>query len=176
MHNNYSTCVFVLSSSAPVQVVTEAHFGVDGMDPLRVVTTRLSCTSHLKGLNDVAPINLGCTVKTSLPRHMPDAPFGRAPAEFADCLASIVKGEKLPTVLLGDLSFPEKAFGQRMCAVHGHKSRHKHSNANVCQKVICMLQTRRGSLLLKLTIQDFEMRLLMGRQCLHPTGYTSSSA
>jgi len=41
---------------------------------------------------------------------VPGAPFGRARREFADCLAEIVKGEKLPTVLMADLNFPEKAF------------------------------------------------------------------
>ena len=44
------------------------------------------------------------------PRHLPGAPFGRACKEFADCIAGIAKGEKLPTVLLADLNFPEKAF------------------------------------------------------------------
>eukprot|EP00435_Cladocopium_sp_Y103_P064114 s86_g25.t1 len=63
------------------KVVTEAHFKHDGMGLLRVVTT-----------------------------HLPGAPFGRARQEFADCMASIVKGEKLPTVLLADLNFPEKAI------------------------------------------------------------------
>jgi hypothetical protein len=43
------------------------------------------------------------------PRHVPGAPFGPARREFADCLANMVKGKQLPTVLLGDLNFPEKA-------------------------------------------------------------------
>lgn len=42
-------------------------------------------------------------------RHLPGAPFGPARRDFANCLASIVNGKVLPTVLLGDLNFPEKA-------------------------------------------------------------------
>ena len=46
---------------------------------------------------------------------MPGAPFGRARREFADRLAEIVNGKKLPTVLMADLNFPEKAFqGDKM--------------------------------------------------------------
>ena len=44
------------------------------------------------------------------PRHLPGAPFGPARSEFADRLTEIVKGETLPTVLLADLNFPEKAL------------------------------------------------------------------
>jgi len=58
----------------------------------------------------VKPLNVNCTLNTPPPRHLPGAPFGRARKEFADCIAGIVKGEKLPTVLLADLNFPEKAF------------------------------------------------------------------
>ena len=61
------------------QVVTEAHFQIDG-ETLRVVTA-----------------------------HVPGAPFGPARSEFVECLASL-KGT-VPTVLMADLNFPEKAKG-----------------------------------------------------------------
>ncbi|CAK9025248.1 Protein NLRC3 [Durusdinium trenchii] len=66
--------------SNPKKVVTEALFALDGTVTLRAVTT-----------------------------HVPGDPFGPARREFADCLVSIVYGEELPTVLLADLNFPEKA-------------------------------------------------------------------
>ncbi|CAL1151551.1 unnamed protein product, partial [Cladocopium goreaui] len=61
------------------KVVTEVHFQLE-TESLRVVTT-----------------------------HVPGAPFGCARREFADRLAEIVNGKKLPTVLMADLNFPEKA-------------------------------------------------------------------
>ena len=51
----------------------------------------------------------GSNVDPKCLRHVPGAPFGPARREFADCLAKMVKGKQLPTVLLGDLNFPEKA-------------------------------------------------------------------
>ena len=89
------------------QVVTEAHFQVDG-NPLRVVTTNFSCRWHV-------PISRLELSMAFLLRQLPGAPFGRARREFADCMASIVHRKKLPTVLLADLNFPEKALEGWMC-------------------------------------------------------------
>ena len=92
----------------PVQVVTEAHFQHAGMGLLRVVTTCFGCTSFQEGAWNRS---MWTAHSTPLRQGIYPAPLlGRARKEFADCIAGIVKGEKLPTVLLADLNFPEKAF------------------------------------------------------------------
>jgi hypothetical protein len=75
-----------------------------------VLSQRALAAPLSKRVCETAPLNVNCTLNTPPPRHLPGAPFGRARKEFADCIAGIVKGEKLRTVLLADLNFPEKAF------------------------------------------------------------------
>ena len=46
-------------------------------------------------------------------RHLPGMPYGPACREFSDALSSEISADcgRIPTLLLGDLNFPEEVLG-----------------------------------------------------------------